>query len=824
MRNNITMSDRFILEEEFEGEDSFSVLAILSKYGRYWRWFLAAILISLLVAYIYVQYAPTLYMSVAKIKIIEEGKQTDITSNLENKVFGGLSDINLENEIEVIKSYRLLQQVVTKLNLDITYYSVGFFKNTQIWDAPFIVTKFTASTNLNKSKWYDVELQKAGFEITDEDGNNYLVPFNGQNNSAPGLPFSIELSNGNIAAENFERDSYEFELIPNELSTNQLIEELKVEPANKNSDILTIWLKGESVERSETILNTIIKKFNEDGIEDKQAISKRTLDFIDERFLYLSGELDSIELGKQDFKQDNTVAYIEEDATTILKRKSDTEEELFNLETQLSLLKLLSSAVIKEDDFGLLPPDIGLNNSNINSLVSNYNELSRERTRQLSSMPENHPTMRSLRNQLSTGKENILKTLDVNQRQLSKSLSRLRNEKALAGELFSKIPEKEKMLRAIERQQSIKENLFLLLLEKREEAAIDNAVTAPVIKVIDYAQTIEKPVSPKKILVYPIAMVLGFFGSFLVLFVKFALDTRIHGRPEIEKLSPDIPIISEIPFYDTNEGLLQTQDRSIITESFRILCTNIIHTSKTQNGSVILVTSSIKGEGKTSTAVNLATTFASMNKKVLLIGGDFRNPKLHSYFGLEKESYGISNFISDPEMDWKQCIQKVQTGKISTYVCLSGTKGHNPPEILTNGNIRIFMEQAKNEFDHIIVDTAPILLVSDTRLISKFADITLFVLRVDFTEKRLLEFSKELNNKHELKNMGYILNAVGANSSSEKYNYGYGYGYEATMEPKKNKSDSYKNKLIRKLKNLIVATENITSNMVKKIKSKWVNK
>ena len=770
------MNERYNYNEEYLDDEPFSIWDVLSKYTYYWRWFLITSLISLFIAFLYMRYASTLYTTTAKVKIIDENKQTDITSSVE-KTFWGLSDINLQNEIEVLKSYRLLREVVTDLDLDVAYFYVGTFKTTEIWDAPFKVHKFSSANDYVKTKWFDIEFEESGFVVVDEDGKEFMVPFEGENHSAPGLPFSIEIAE-NINLEEFEDNDYMVAIVSHEEATTNLIKQLEVEPTDKKSDILTLWLTGESINRSESIINKIIDEFNQDGIEDKQAMSKRTLDFIDERFIYLTGELDSIESGKQDFKQDNTLAYIEEDATTILRRKSDAEGELFNLETQLSLSKLLRSAVLKEAEYGLLPPDIGLDNSSINSLVLRYNELSRERTKLKTGVSENHPMMKSLESQLNTSKENILKTLEVNQRQLSTSLARLRNERAMAGEMFSKIPEKEKMLRAIERQQSIKENLFLLLLEKREEAAINNAITAPVIKVIDYAETVEKPVYPRKVMVYPIALFLGLFGPFLVLFIKFSADNKIRGRADVEKLNPHIPVMAEIPGFQSESEIDITDRMSIVAESYRILATNILRSRKLDTGKVIFVTSSVKGEGKTTTAINLAEAFAGMDKKVMLMGADLRNPALHGHFGFESGDQGISDYISNPEAkDWKDYVSRQKASKMSPYVCLAGLCRTYPPEILSNENFERFLELAKMEFDCIIVDTAPMLLVSDTRIISEYADISLFLLRVGYTEKRLIEFSKELHKNNELKNMGYVINAVGSGGAMEQYNYGYAYGY-----------------------------------------------
>ncbi len=786
-----------------EDEEKLAIQGIVTKYLRYWPWFLAALLISLFSGYLFMRYSAVNYRSAAKIKIIDESKRTDIASEEVANIWG-ISTINLDNEIEVLKSYRLLNEVVEELNLDVSYYYVGFFKTSEKWNAPFVVKKFATDEVQQLPLTYHVELTAQGFEVDDGE-NKYSVGFKSKNNSAPGLPFSIELLE-DVTLSEYEDVTYKVVINPRKKTVMRLINRLQVQPTNKKSDILALWLTGESIERSEAILNTVISKFNEDAIKDVQMISKRTLDFIDERFIYLSGELDSIELGKAGFKQDNNLAYIEEDATSILKKKSEAENEAFSLETQISLSQSLKRAVSKQANFGLLPANIGLENSSINSLVNNYNELARERTKLLASVQENHPSIQSLNTQLKRGKENILKTVDVSQRQLRISLGQLNQQKDMASEMFSRLPENEKILRGIERQQIIKEKLFLLLLQKREEAAINNAVTVPSVKVVDYAKTPEEPVSPKKVIVYPLALLLGLFVPFAMLFLRFALDTKVQERSDVERLNQAVPIMGEIPFLEKHENFKEAGDRSLLAEAFRILSTNVtFHLPKehdSDKGRVIYVASAVKGEGKTTIALNLSLAYASLNKKVLLLGCDLRNPQLHAHFGIDKNTMGLSDYLYTPEVNWEDCIHRGYGKNVNHKVCFSGTLPTNPPELLAGEGFEKFIKRAKKEFDYIIVDTAPTVLVTDTLLISEYADISLFVVRLGHTDKRLIEFSKDLKKSGKLKDMVYVLNDVGLDRTKD-YNYGYGYGYTYDYNTQKSGVDDVKYRLKDAVKRLL---------------------
>lgn len=768
-------------------DENFAIKGIVTKYLRYWPLFLIGLIISLLAGFLYMRYATVNYRSAAKIKIIDESKRTDIASEEVANIWG-ISTINLDNEIEVLKSHRLLDQVVEELSLDVSYFYVGFFKTSEKWNAPFVVKKFASEEEQLTALSYKIEMSPTGFEIRDEDGNDYEVGFKSKNNSASGIPFSIELKE-DVNLSDYVNVTYKVVLNPRKETVRQLANRLQVQPTNKKSDILALWIVGESIKRSEAILNTVIEKFNEDGVKDIQAISKRTLDFIDERFIYLSGELDSIELGKAGFKRDQNLAYIEEDATSILKKKSEAESEAFRLETQISLSRSLRRSVAQQSNFGLLPADVGLDNSSVNSLVKNYNELARERTKLLASVEEGHPSVQSLNTQLGKGKENVLKTIDVNQRQLQIKLNQLKEQKDLASEMFSRLPENEKILRGIERQQIIKEKLFLLLLQKREEAAVNNAVTVNSSKIVDYAQTPSKPISPKKVIVYPLALFLGLFIPFALLFLRFSLDTKVQERSDVERLNPSIPIMAEIPFLEKGDSFKDAGARSLLAESFRILSTNISFHLPTNDysdaGKIIYVASAIKGEGKTTIALNLSLAYASLNKKVLLVGADLRNPQLHAYFGIDKNTTGLSDFLYAPEVNWDSCIHRGYGKNPNHNVCFSGTMPSNPPELLAGKNFKKFIERAKKEFDYVIVDTAPTILVTDTLLISQYADLALFIVRLGFTDKRLMEFSKDLKKSKKLTNVAYVLNDVGIDRTKD-YNYGYGYGY--SFDFGKNKS------------------------------------
>lgn len=764
-----------------EDEEQFDIKKALSRYVRYWPWFLAAIFISLTIGHFYLRYAPVVYESVAKIKILDDSKQMNISADPLSLLNGG-SKINMDNEIEVLKSYRILSNVVNELDLDVSYAVVGNLKTTAIWDAPFIVSKAFTKDSLKNPLSYTAKIDEDG--ITFEDQENHKLTVAHGEISTPNAQFPISVRVLNSAdLEEHKNTTFMVSISPIKEVVMNLVDEIKVEATNKTSEILTMSIKGENPDRNELILNKVIETFNDDGILDRQLVSKRTVDFTDERIVDLSGELSTIEGKKESFQRKNNLSYIEADAGMSIQKKSIAEDAVNKLETQVELSKLLKESLSDQGDYGLLPADIGLESNGVNGLVTSYNNIALERQKLAASAGENNPALQELSSQLSRAKQNILNTVNVYQQQQNVSLVQLSRQKNRAGAQFSSIPEKQNILRSIERQQSIKETLYLILLQKREEAAINYAVTAPSVKVVDYGLSGMKPVSPKKKVVYGISLLMALLLPFGVLYLKFTMDTKIHERADVERLHSDIPIAAEIPYFEDIKSFTQANDRSILAESFRILSTNVNYLmgKKVKQGKVIYVTSSVKAEGKTLVALNLSLAYASIKKKVLLVGADLRNPQLHTYFDIDKNNVGLSNYLHNPDINWKDCINKGFGLNDYHKVCFAGAIPPNAPELLSSPAYEDFINAAKEEFDYVIVDCAPTLLVTDTLLISEYADATLFVVRAEYTDKRLFEFIKGLNKNHRLKKMAFVINDVKMNKMNGS-NYGYGYGYGAKVE------------------------------------------
>ena len=757
------------------------------KYFRYWYWFVICIGIALGIAFLYLRYTPKIYSSAAKIKILNKGKGLELPSS--SFVFNR-SNINLENEIEIIKSYRIIERTVKKLDLTMAFYEEGNVLTTEIDRFPFKFVKTIPNDSITTYSLYRIEINKNGFTVYSGNAENgILIPNFNSYNVQHDLPFELQFDN-EAAANSFIGRLYMLRLIPIYGATMKLKGTLDVSMLGKGSDLLKLSHSSQSKARSERTINALIEVFNQDGINDRQEVSKRTIDFIDERFKSIALELDSIEVDIKDFKKSNDFMSVQSDAALSIGQRTEAEGRVFDVETQLLVTDLLEETL--NQDLGnskLLPANIGIGDANINGLISQYNELALQRNDLAISSGINNPSLEILDDKLSTVKNNINASVDAYKIQLNASRKQLvdRNEKYAAQ--VSGLPLKEKLMRSRERQQEIKQTLYLFLLQKREEAAINLAITEPSIKVVEYALSGGAPISPNSKNIYLMALVLGLALPFGVIYGVNLLNTKIKVKEDVVNNVGNIPILAELPRIKGNKLVFNNPvDRSVQSEAFRILSANVDYilppkSQKEAKGQVIYCTSTIKGEGKTYVGLNLSLALSSINKKVLLIGADLRNPQIHNYVAKNKNEAGLSNFLYDESYDWKDSLISGFEKHPNHDILLSGSIPPNPTQLLTNGRFTKLIDEAKSLYDFVIVDTAPTILVTDTLLISKLADATLYLVRADYTEKNLLEFSKNLNDSGKLKNMAYVINGVGTSRSyGYSYNYGYGYGYGSQDE------------------------------------------
>jgi capsular exopolysaccharide synthesis family protein len=660
-------------------------------------------------------------------------------------------------------------------------------KSTEVWEErPFDVVWADDLISISeKSFSFKIEITQKGYKINEDDTE---IKF-GQTNFKAEVPFKIILRpNQNLS--DLKGDDFQITLTKKEDVINNLASSIAIDYVGKQSEILSVALNGENKLKIKATVNTLLDVFDIDGIKDRQIVSQKTIDFVNDRFEYLFNELDSIEGKKANFKIQNEISFLEGDAGALLQKKYDSQSELVKANTQIALSGLMTAAINKSKNLEILPANIGIDNGEVNQLVGNYNELILKRDKLLANAGESNPVVQELSRAAQQVKDNIKSSIKGYQNVLELNRSQLSQITAQESAKYSTVPGQEKSIRSIERQQKIKETLYVLLLQKREEAAINLAITSPSIKVIDFAIVKNAPISPKRQMIYLVAFVLGLLVPIGIIFIYYLFDTKVHTKADVVALVPTIPVIAEIPYIASENKMVRYLDRSVLSEAFRILRTNInfiLPINETKNGSVLFVTSTIKGEGKTFVSLNTAITLSTLSKKVVLVGADLRNPQLHKQLNLTRANYkGVANYLHDTVLNIDDIKVSDVTNNLKFDIIFSGTIPPNPSELLSNGRFELLLNELKKEYDYVIVDTAPTLLVTDTTLITQLADAILYVSRANFTDRKLFGYISELKKLNNIKNIGIILNNVGDNkgygygySYRYSYNYGYGYGYSS---------------------------------------------
>lgn len=765
---------------DIKQEDSFNLKQEVLKYLPYWYWFVVGVVLALVTATLYLRYQNNVYESKTIIKLLDDSN-SDFKMPTNGVNFFLRNKVNIENEKEIIKSNRLLSKVVTELELCNVFTEEGKIKTSEVYGHFVPKIKWIGQEEKinNFTGNWSVKLDQYGYFWNGENKKreyNKIYDIEG---------IAMQLSKP-LYIQKSER-VFSIRKIRLEDAVASLKSALQVNLLGEESELLELKMTGSIIEKNNAILNKLNEVFDRDGQEDKQRIFRKTIDFVNSRFEYLFKELDTIELNKADYKRNQKLSFIEGDSQMLLTTKTETSSEYEKAKTQSLLSDIIIKALKEVKVNELLPTNIGLDEMNVNELIKQYNEIVLQSQKNIKSGGENHPKVQQLIGMQMNLKENIKYSLKAYQNILLARIQEIDKIKIQQDYQYSVLPYQEKMIRSIERQQKIKETLYLLLLQKREEASINLAIVNPSIKIVDAAMANRTPLSPKRGLIFMLAFGLGLLVPFAILFVYYLFDNKLHTREALESRLEHISIIAEIPFILERQKLIKVNDRSVLSEAFRILIANLnFVTPFTANKPpIIYVSSSIKGEGKTFTSVNLALTFASLNKKVIVIGADLRNPQIHKMLKSKRSKVGLINYLIDPNLNHLNCVDKLKVNDINLDVIFSGEIPPNPSEIISNGRFGHLLDELKKEYDYIIVDTPPTLLVADTILISKYADLTLYIVKANYTQKNVLNFINTLNQQNKIKNASIVFNNVGANEGygkgyaySYKYNYGYSYNYD----------------------------------------------
>jgi tyrosine-protein kinase Etk/Wzc len=779
-------------------DESIHLREQLEKYLSYWPWFIVSILITFFISYLYLRYAQPLYQATTTI-LVKDDRKGAIQSELSAFNDLGLMNVksNVDNEIEIIKSRSIVEASVKKLNFNVAFYAETRVKVIELYDnKPYDVSFFDVSKSFYQtSKTYLIDNGKGtSFELKDAESKSIGVFKYGEVVNLPDA--KMILTKKPVARQSFP-------IIMKISAVDQVVQSYKgrvsVSTMGKTTSVVAMSLVDPVPQKAADFLNTMVEIYNQDAIDDKNFISKSTQEFIDQRLKFITKELGDVEKEGESFLREHRLTNISTDAQSLVQNSISFEKELIQTETQVKVVNSLIEYLKDSPKDGIIPNNIvpAMDNQNSNAtanLINEYNSLVNQRNRNLNNGgTDKNLTVINLNNKIDDMRLSIKESLNRLAESLKIKRNDLRVQDNLINSKISNIPSQGREFKIIDRQQKIKEALYLYLLQKREEVGISLAVTAPNAKIIDPAIATKSPVSPNKRMIYIFALLAGLFIPFAFVFLRDFLDTKVKNRKDVEEIVT-IPFLGDIPSSESNDQIIEIESRSSSAEAVRMIRTNldfILGNIPDDKCKTIFVTSSIPKEGKTFVSINLAATIALTSKKVLIIGMDIRNPKLNDYVTLP--TVGLTNYLAKNDQNINDYIVKIDKYD-NLYALPSGVIAPNPVELLSSSKINELFTTLKKEYDYIIVDTPPVSLVTDTLLVAKNADAFVYVIRANYLDKRMLGFIEDLYQQKKLPNLSLILNDTDLKKSyGYAYGYGYGYGYGMEPEPK-----SWKEKLFRK--------------------------
>lgn len=761
----------------------------LDKYIIQWKWFLLSVVLCLIAVFLYLRYATPIYEATTSILVKDEKKGGMLSelSAFSDLGLGGGSVNNVDNEIEILRSRTIVESTVKRLNLNINLIAEGNVVDRDIYaDASISVNFINKSDLFNEAKLvlrYN-SLTKNTFELTNEiDNENIILGTKKVFNYGEKIPTTLGIlfinkTNNIVDGNSVHYKSIKISINPVESVAESYKGRINVEPISKTSSVVNISITDPVQKRAEVFLDNMIQIYNQDAAQDKNFISENTSQFIAGRLALIAKELDGVEQDVETFKKTNRLTDIESEAKLFIEGSSEYDKKGVDTEIQLNVVSSLLDFIKKSTNSDLLPTNLINDNGDTSGLITSYNQLVLDRNRILKSATTENPSVIKLDQQISSLKLNMAASLKRMQSNLQIQNRDIKSQENLLNSKIGKIPVQERQFRVIARQQKVKEELYLYLLQKREETAISLAATEPNARVIDVAKAGKFPVSPKTKIIYLAGILIGLLIPFGLIYLDDLLDTKIKSKLDLEGKT-QIPFIGDIPTSNDIGELIKSESRTSSAEAIRIVRTNLeFMLNKVPEGiaKTLFVTSTFSSEGKTFISVNLAATFALSGRRVLLIGMDIRNPKFAEY--IDVPPLGLTNYLSSSENNVEDYIVK-HPGYENFFILPSGIVPPNPAELLMSKKVDQLFEKLKKEYDYIIVDTAPVSLVTDTLLVAKHADTFVYVMRANVLEKRMLSIANTFYRERKLPNMCILLNDT---DSTKGYGYGYGYG---TVEEKK---------------------------------------
>jgi tyrosine-protein kinase Etk/Wzc len=775
MTNTEEFNSDFIINEE---KSSVNIREILSNYVYHWPVFFLGVFVCIITAFIYLRYTQPIY-SINSTLLIKDDKKGTMSS-------GGdlLNELNLlgsskvvDNEIEILKSKTLMRKVVDRLNLSVSFKAEGRLKNSDLYSSKNVRI---GVVQMN-SEWFGKTLslsfpRKDIYELEDRESGQKVI---GNVNQVQRNIFGVYKIIQEVGLDFKENVPLSVTINDPAIITDQYLGQLNISLASKQSTVLTLSIQSAVPEKGQDILNTLIQVYNEASLTDKNKTTQSTIQFIDERLNLITGELTNVEKDVEVFKSSRGLTDLSNDANIFLENVQANDAKLSEVNLQISVIRDIERYVNSSSALEKLPSTLGINDPVLLAQITQLGELQLQRDRILATTTENNPVVEPITKQIETTRAGIKSSIKNIYAALKVSKAGLEGNNSQFQGSIKKVPGQERQLISIKRQQSIKESLYLYLLQKKEEAALSYAAAVADSRIVDPAYYSRVPIKPKGKLVYITSLLLGILIPVAYLYGKELLNDKLEGVSDLAKLT-STPKLGEILFNENPATIVvQENSRTAIAEQFRSIRTNMqfLHgKSILGEGKVTLITSGMSGEGKSFVASNLAAALALSGKRTILLELDLRKPKVSKYLNVDN-NVGISNYL----IGKAHIVDIVKaTGITANFSMIgSGPIPPNPSELLVQNSVEDLFAYLRQHFDEIIVDSPPIGLVTDAQILSRVADATIYIVRQGFTLKEQVKGLDLLYKSKKFPKLNVILNGISLGGS-----YGYGYGYYSDDDKK----------------------------------------
>ena len=778
-----------VIEEE---EKSIDFRSIFVKLVSHWKWFIISFIFCTVVSFIYLRYQTPLYEVKSSILIKEQDSQKsnfgvngaiDVLQDL-----GGFSmSKNFDNEIQILKSTTLIQKVVENLGLYINTvekrtfgYAKPLYKNSpvNVYITPEEASKIEGSVKLAMTYSPDGKLKIKGNYVLDGDKYTFVHSFD----SLPGV-YPSPVGVFSFAKNKLDKKDIDGTVkLVSIVSTPEDVasvyaQNLSVEPVSKTTTIANLSLKESQIERAKDFTNQLVAFYNQDANDEKNEVARNSARFIEERIAIINGELGTTENELANFKKRSGLTDLTSDAKLALEENSKYEQQRTLNATQIRLVKFLDDYINNPDNRnGVIPSNVGLEDKNLSTIIDQYNTLIIERKRLLRTSSENNPAVINLntgidamRHSVQTTVQSVLQGLQITQKDIERQSSKYEAR-------INDAPDKEKKFISISRQQEIKATLYIMLLQKREENAITLAATANNGRVIEKARAAKQPDSPKKHIVMLVSLLMSLGLPVVVIYVLELLKYKVESREDIVKIT-DVSVLAELPHAETNKDnsiVVRSNMNDVMEETFRTMRTNAMFMLN-EDEKVILVTSTDQQDGKSFVSSNFAVSMALLGKKVIIVGMDIRKPGLNKTFGFSCQMEGVTKYLNNPEKT--DLSDLIFTSSICPNLDIlpGGTVPPNPTELLARPSLGKLIDTLKSKYEYVILDTAPVGLVSDTAIMGHVADLCVYVCRANKTTKKDYSYINVLKKEGRFKKMATVICDVNIEKTTKRYGYGYGY-------------------------------------------------